>query len=416
MLKVVRTIFTKEALDLLRDRRALFFLFAPPLLMPLLGVVGGAFVLWQIARQTGEGIPIAVVNGEQLPGLVAKLEDERVLQLVDALADLPDLEEALRGGKLTAVLEIPPDATERLVAEEPLTLTLTSSRSGWLPDFAVASIQETLGEYADEVLTERLARRELDPAWANPIQLERRAAAATGVAAAPITAGEAAPSSLGSIFLPLVVASWAFSGGLSMVAHMTVGEKEHHTMESLLITPAGRIGIVLGKIALSIIVSAITIGLWSLDSLAYVLFLSILPSGSPSFATPITAQLGNLGLAIVWLVLLMLPLMTMANGFVAAVCTFAKNYRESNLFLGILQLLLPGLSLLATFGVGTAPPLAVYALPVVGVLVAMRDLFGGGVAPVALALAWTAAAAYAVGAIMLAAYVFSREWALMRGV
>ncbi len=416
MLEVVRTVFIREALDLLRDRRALLFLFAPPLLIPILGAVGGAFVFWQIARQTREGIPVAVVNGEQLPALVIKLEDERVLQLVDVLPDLPDLEEALRSGELMAVLEIPPDATERLAAEETLTLTLSSSRSGWLPDFAVVSIQNALSEYADEVLTKRLARRELDPAWVHPIRLEREAAAPTGVAAAPIVAGEAVPSSLGGIFLPLTIASWAFSGGLSLVAHMTVGEKERHTMESLLITPAGRIGIVLGKIALSIIISAITIGLWSLDSLAYVLLLSVLPAGSTGFATPITAQLGNLGPAIVWLVLLMLPLMTMANGLVAAACTFAKNYRESNLFLGILQLLLPGLALLAIFGVGATPLLVVYALPVVGVMVTMRDLFGGGVAPGALALAWTAAATYAVAAILLAAYVFSREWALMRGV
>jgi len=31
-------------------------------------------------------------------------------------------------------------------------------------------------------------------------------------------------------------------------------------------------------------------------------------------------------------------------------------------------------------------------------------------------LTWGAAAAYAMGAILLAAYVFSREWALMRGM
>jgi hypothetical protein len=58
----------------------------------------------------------------------------------------------------------------------------------------------------------------------------------------------------------------------------------------------------------------------------------------------------------------------------------------------------------------------IYALPVMGVLVAMRDLFGGGVAPEALVLAWVAAAVYATVAVLLAAYVFSREWALMRGV
>jgi sodium transport system permease protein len=414
--KVLRRVFAKEARDLLRDRRALLFLFATPLLMPLLGAVGGAFVLWQVVRQTGDGLPVVVVNGEQLPGLVAELKDETLLQLVDAAPGL-DVERALQRGELTAVLEIPPDAQERLRAEEPITLTLTSSRSGWLPDFAIGSIRDALETYEYDVLMARLSRHELDQAWVNPIRLERDLAAATGVAASPVVEGEATSSLIGSIFLTMAVVSWTFSGGLTLVADMTVGEKERRTMEPLLITPSSRIGIVLGKITLSIIVSAITIALWSLDSLAYVSLLSILPTGATGgLFIPGVNQLGNLGLALVWLMLLMLPFMTMANGLVAAVCTFAKNYRESNLFLGVLQLFLPGMALMATFGFNARPPLGVYALPVMGVLVAMRDLFGGGVAPVALALAWAAAAIYAVMAVLLAAYVFSREWALMRGV
>jgi len=413
MLKVARIIFGKEARDLLRDRRSLFFLFATPLLVPLLGAIGGVFVMWQVTRHTDEGLPVVVVNGEQLPALVARLEHEPALDLVEAPSNI---ENALRGGELMAVLEIPPAARESLSAEESLTLTLTSSRSGWLPDFAVISIQDALGEYADEVLAERLAHRELEPDWLYPIRLKRESAAPTGIAAAPIVASEATPASLGSLFVPLAVTSWAVSGGLSIVAYMTVGEKERRTMEALLITPASRVGIVLGKITLSIIISAITISLWSLDSLAYVFFLSVVPSASSNLVLLDIPRLGNLGLAVVWLMLLMLPLMTMVNGFVAVVCTFAKNNREANLFLGILQLLLPGLAFLAIFGIGAAPPAVVFALPVVGVLVAVRDLFGGGVAPGVLALAWAAAAAYAAGAILLAAYVFSREWALMRGM
>jgi sodium transport system permease protein len=414
MLEIVRHVFIKESRDLLRDRRALFFLFATPLLMPILGAIGGVFVLWQIVRQTRDGLPIVIVNGEQLPELVAELDDKTLLQLVDAP---PDLEQALQGGELMAVLEIPPDATERLEAEQAITLTLTSSRSGWLPEFAIVSVQQALREYESQVLTDRLTRQGLDRAWINPIRLAQEATAPTGVAAAPIVEGEGASSLLGSMFLTMAIASWAFSGGLSLVADMTVGEKERRTMEPLLITPSSRIGIVLGKIALSMIVSAITIGLWSLDSLAYVSLLLIIPMDSvSSFVMPGVMQLGNLGLALVWLMLLMLPLMTMANGIVATVCTFAKNYREANLFLGLLQLLLPGTALVATFGVSATPPMSVYALPVVGVLVAMRDLFGGGVAPGALALTWGAAAAYAVAAVLLAAYAFSREWALMRGI
>ncbi|MDY7076613.1 MAG: ABC transporter permease, partial [Chloroflexota bacterium] len=277
-------------------------------------------------------------------------------------------------------------------------------------------IQKALGTYEYDLLTGRLAQRGLSRDWMNPIRLEREFSAPTGVAAAPVVEGGGDPSLFGSIFLTMAVVSWIFSGGLTLVADMTVGEKEHRTMESLLITPSSRIGIVLGKIAFSIIVSAITIGLWSLDGLAYVSLLSVLPSSLEGLATPAITQLGNLGLALLWLMLLMLPLMTMSNGIVATVCTFAKNYRESNLFMGMLQLLLPGLALVATFGIGAAPPTAVYVLPVVGVLVAMRDLFGGGVAPEVLALAWVAAAAYAALSILLAAYVFSREWALMRGV
>ena len=413
MFRAMRAVFAKEMRDLVRDRRTLLFLFATPVLIPLLGLVSGAFLVWQIVRQADEGMPVVVVNGEQLPGLVAELEDESLLQLVDTP---PNLEQALQSGELTALLEVPPDAVELLEAEKPLTLTLTSSRSGWLPDFAVVSIQDAVGEYTDGIVRERLARRELDPGWLDPIRLERETAAPTGVAAAPIVAGGALPSLMGSIFLTLAVTSWTFSGGLSIVSHMTVGEKERCTMESLLVTPASRIGIVLGKIALSLIVSVVTIGLWSLDSLAYVFLLSIFPAGPVASVMPVAAQVGYLSLAVVWLVLLMLPLMTMTNGLVAGICTFAKNYRESNLFLGGLQLLLPGLAFLSTFGFGAAPPAVVYALPVVGVMVAIRDLFGGGVAPGILVLTWVAAAAYAVGSILLATYIFSREWALMRGV
>jgi sodium transport system permease protein len=413
VLKALWTVFAKETLDLLRDRRALLLLFAPPLLVPLLYAIGGAFVVWQAVRQTRGGLPIVVVNEEELPGLVTKLEDSYMLQLADTP---PDTEEALQDGELMAVLEIPPDAAKRLQAEEPITLTLTSSRSGWLPDVAVASVRAVLSEYGSEVVTARLAQRGLDQSWMEPIHLERASAMPTGIAAAPIAPGKAAPSSLGSLFLPLTIAMWSFSGGLNMVAYMTVGEKERHTMEPLLVTPASRIGIVLGKIALSVIVSIITVGLWSLDSLGYMRLLTAMPTSLSGLAVPFTAGLENLGLAIVWLVLLMLPLTTMANSLVAAVCTFARNYREANLFLVALQLLFPGLALLAAFGIGVRPPLSMYALPVVGVLVAMRDLLGGGVAPVALALAWVTAAGYAVAAILLAAYIFSREWALMRGV
>jgi len=413
MRRALRTVFVREARDLLRDRRSLLLLFAMPLLMPLVGAIGGAFLAWQILRQTHDGLPILVVNGDQMPALVERLERSELLALVDASLDS---QQALQSGELMAVLEIPPDAAALLEAEQQVSLKLTSSRSGWLPDFAVVAIRSGLDDYGDQLLGQRLSRRELDETWIEPLLLERETAAPVGVAAIPVVAGEATPSSLGSLFLPLMAASWAFSGGLNLVASMTVGEKEHHTMESLLVTPASRLGVVLGKILFSVIVSAITIGLWSLDSLAYTLLLAAMPSGFDQFGSSVGTQLGDAGIVLVWLILLMLPLMTMTNGLVAAVCTFARDYREANLLLALIQLLLPLVALGAAFAVGSPPAKAIYALPMLGVFVIIRDLFGAGAAPGSLILAWVAAAIYAVGAVLLASYVFSREWALMRGV
>ncbi len=414
MLRTLGVVFVKELRNLLRDRRALLFLFATPLLMPLLGALGGVFVLWQMVRQAGDGLPIVILNPDQLPGLIVELDDRAFLQVVDAPLDV---EPALQSGSLMAVLDIPPDALDRLRAEQPVTLTLTSSRSGWLPDFAVVAIQQAIRNYEQDVLEERLSRQGLDWAWLNPIRLDRETAEPVGMAAAPVVGGEASSSLMGSVFLMMVVASWTFSGGLALMSDMTVGEKERHTMEPLLITPSSRVGIVLGKVGLSIIVSAITIGLWSVDGLAYVSLISILPSSlSSDWVIPGLTQLATLGNAIFWLVLLMLPLMTTTNGLVAAVCTVAKDHREANLFVGVLQLLLPGLTLIATFGIGPSPSMMIYTLPLIGVLIAVRQLFGGGVAPGTLLLACGLAMVYAVLSILVAAYVFSREWALMRGV
>jgi hypothetical protein len=62
------------------------------------------------------------------------------------------------------------------------------------------------------------------------------------------------------------------------------------------------------------------------------------------------------------------------------------------------------------------PSAFVYALPFVGTLVAVRDLFLQGLRPAMLALTAAASVIYAALSILLAAYVFSREWALMRGL
>ncbi len=368
MSDALRTVFLKEARDLLRDRRTLFFLFAMPLVMPLLYLIGGSIVALYAMREARQGLPVALINGDRLPGLLAGFAENRALRLVDPP---PDVDRALRNGELALVLTVPPDAAESLVAGRSITLTLTIGHGGLRTDLAATLIQTLVENYGNQVLAERLAQRGVGPSWLKPVHLQRVSLPPQGIAAAPTAGGEAVSSMLSLLFLPFLVASWVFSGGLDLMADMTVGEKERHTLESLLVTPANRVGLVLGKIALSIVASILVAGLWSLNSLAYVYLFSMLP---PTLSGPVTLRLvglGNVGLAALWLMLLMAPLMVTVNGVMAAVCGFARSWREVGHIMTIFRLLLPGLAFLAV---------------------------------------------HAALAVLLAAYVFSRDWVLTRGI
>jgi sodium transport system permease protein len=236
--------------------------------------------------------------------------------------------------------------------------------------------------------------------------------------APPAEASDTAPlaRSVNGLAAPLLIASWSMGGSLGLIAYMTAGEKERGTMESLLVTVASRVGVVMGKMTLAMLVSLITVALWGVYWLGYLLFVTFAASLGIEQTPALGLQAQGFGVAGLWLLALMLPLMTMVNGLVAAACTFARNYREAGLFTGVLQFGLPVVSFAATFIVPATPGAAVYAVPVVGTLVAVRDLFLQGLAPAMLVLTGVTSILYGALAILLASYVFSREWALMRGL
>jgi len=112
--------------------------------------------------------------------------------------------------------------------------------------------------------------------------------------------------------------------------------------------------------------------------------------------------------------ILLLPFIVVLNSLVMAFCSFASSYRESNTFLFLLQLMLPALVLLSVFSISPDAGIGWYAAPLLGTIIAVRDLFGNSLTTSALVLAVISASIYAIAAIMVASYVYSHEWALAR--
>lgn len=420
--QVYRIVFRKEFRELRRDRRALFWLFAPPFLLPLIAICGVVFIGSQALRIAGDGFPVVVENADQAPELVAQFEESGAIRLIT-----PANPATNRFGDAVIIVAIPPDFQEQLRAGETVTIEIITRDNAIVSLIGQSAVRGIIDNYADELLDERLQAAGLTREFLNPIEIgERRVAGEDSEAVVGVgqEQEEGGGSAVATIFLPLAVSSWLLGGGLGLILDTTVGEKERQTIENLLVTPANRVGIVLGKLTVVFIASLAVMSLWLIEGL----ILNALsnastelfgPENSPSLGEALGILLesggGLLGLVGI-LVLVILPFIIMLNGFMMAVCAYAANYREANLFMALTQLGLPATVLITIFSVPPTVGLPVYAIPFFGAIVAIRDLFSGTLSAPAVAIATGFGLVYALVAILVAAWVFNREWSLTRGL
>src|SRR3954471_14350509 len=85
--RVFRIVLAKELRELIRDRKTLFWLLAPPIILPAIALLAVAFVGTQTARYITQGFPVTVVNGRAAPGLVDSLKHSSALIVAERTAN-----------------------------------------------------------------------------------------------------------------------------------------------------------------------------------------------------------------------------------------------------------------------------------------------------------------------------------------
>jgi sodium transport system permease protein len=408
--RIFRIVFGKEMRELLRDRKTLFWLLAPPIILPAIALIGVVFVGTQTARYITQGFPVVVINSRAAPGLMETLKRSSALIVTEQSSAASGMV-----GEELVTLIVPDDFQQRLNEGKSTRLTLTQRDNTFVTTLALGAVRSEIGTYNNILLDQRLKSAGWDRSWLTPVVVdETQAAATTSSVTASANGSPTAASGLGAIFLPLAVTSWLVGGGLGLIVDTTVGEKERQTIESMLVTPASRIGIVLGKLSAVFIASLVVMGLWMIEGA----FLSLVGDIGPKLmaqgtssvdVTALVAQSGrDIGSLILILLFLMIPFIVVLNSLVMAFCSFANSYRESNVFLFLLQLILPAMVLLSVFSIGPNAGAGWYAAPILGTIIAIRDLFSQTLTASGLVLAVVTTSAYAVGALLLASYVYSR--------
>lgn len=414
-------VFRKELRELFRDRRALFWLFAPPIILPGIALCAGLFIGTQAVRIAQDGVPLYIENAEAAPDLVAYFEDSDGVYLVEAPPN-PDEDPF---GEAAIIVSIPDDFQTQLDQDATANLKLITKDNALVTFIAEAAVRAVIQDYSNAILDQRLEDKGVTAAWLTPVNIGTAKRAAGG---SVITSNGNGDEDSGggsgiaaTIFLPLAVTSWLLGGGMGLILDSTVGEKERQTIENILVTPVNRISVVLGKMTVVFIASMMVMSLWLSEGV----LLNGLSAASPeltSEATPtemfssvLEGGVDILGLIAVLMVMIV-PFTIMLNALVMAWCAYAANYREANLFMALVQLGLPATILLTIFSLPPDVADILYGLPLFGTVIGIRDLFSGNLPTVGLVVNFVTSVVYSAGAIWFAAWVFGREWSLTRGL
>jgi sodium transport system permease protein len=330
--QTVMTIFRKEIIDALRDRRTLFTVLASSVLMgPLvLLAISGLVASLEASAEQRE---VVVAGAESAPSLRNFIERQTY-----AVKPAPaDYEALLRRSKLTdAVVVVPRDFEAALLRGEAPIVEIVSDSVNQRSQASAGRVARLLAGFARERATLSLALRGVSPDVLEPVQVEERDLASTQTRATQITG-----------MLPFFVLMAVLTGALNAALDTTAGERERGSLEPLLMNPAERWALVLGKWG-----AVASVGML----IAVLSCFSFLP-GQWLLRSDTLAAMFQYGVreALLFLVVL-LPFAAAASALLMAVAIRCKSFKEAQASTTVVMLAASLLPLISVFSLGSESP------------------------------------------------------------
>jgi sodium transport system permease protein len=330
--QTVMTIFRKEIIDALRDRRTMLTVLVSSVLMGplvLLAISGLVASLEANAEQR----EVVIAGAESAPSLRNFIE-RQTYTVKPAPADY---EAQLRKSKLTdAVVVVPKDFEAALLRGEAPIVEIVSDSVNQRSQASAGRVSRLLGGFARERATLSLALRGVSPDVLEPVQVEERDLASTQTRATQITG-----------ILPLFVLMAVLTGALTAALDTTAGERERGSLEPLLMNPAERWALVLGKWC-----AVASVGML----IAVLSCFSFLP-GQWLLRSDTLAAMFQYGLreALLFLVVL-LPFAAAASALLMAVAIRCKTFKEAQASTTVVMLAASLLPLINAFSLGSESP------------------------------------------------------------
>ena len=215
--------------------------------------------------------------------------------------------------------------------------TIVKNRADDKSVVAYARVREVLDAWEHEILRQRLTAAELPEELTKPV----------GSAPLDLAAEEQISANVWSKLFPALLVIMAVTGAFYPAVDVAAGEKERGTMETLLICPATRTEIVLGKFftVMCFSMSTALLNLMSIGATGHYML-----SVAGGMGRGALAQAGVITLptapALAWLLILLIPLSAFFSAMCLALATFARSSKEGQYYLTPLLMVSIGLTVI----------------------------------------------------------------------
>ena len=392
-------VFKKEWREMLRDKRvkkSMIFgpVFSVALMLMLFGVIFSS-----VAKATKSSV--YVVKGPRDAAVTAFLGAlEKAEMKVIEVDSVDAAKKGIAKGDIRLALDFGEGMENKLAKPEPFVLNAYFDPQEQKAQIALAVIEKATDASSVGILKAILKEKGVDETFVKPLSVKRN----------EVKVGESSSSQFLVQLLPYFIVIWAFFGALSSASDIVSGEKERQTLETLLISPAPRNQIAIGKL-LALIAASLTATSMAVLSIFVMYYLKL-----PFLQKVFEDGLGLTFSGLLVIIITLIPTCALFGSILLAISSFAKNTREAQTYLSQASMFV---TLPAAFSqiigfTDFAQSMAVYAIPILNTANVIRNALMGRYDAVGIAITISTGVLIASVAVWYSVKLFNRESILSR--
>jgi len=394
--KKVKIIYLKEMLDTLRDRRTLIsMVLVPILLFPVLMFGMRGLVVSLIEKAEEKPARVTILGEENAPSVAAELFQNEKLRIVD----LEDYSDAIQDKRIEAALVFSEDFERRIEQEDSAQATIYYDMAEIKSDMAMEKLRTHLRDYEDSMVSSRLKRREMERSLLHPVRIQTE----------NVASEEKMGGFMLSMFLPYIIIILALTGAMYPAIDLTAGEKERGTLETILVSPASRGELAIGKFFCVMTASIVTAILATMS-------MSITAGMGLAQMSQFTGEEARLSIkltSILVMLILFLPVSALFSSVLLSLSLLAKSYKEAQSYITPLMIVII-MPAMISFMPGVELSWGLALIPIINVSLALKEVLLGTYNFGFIGLIFLSTLVYASFSIFITRRLFEKEQVLFR--